>query len=133
MSLPGAVLSLDVGTAKIGIAATDVGRKIVFSVATMVRKSVAKDAEAIARLCAAREVTQLVVGLPDTNERMQRLARQVGDAVAAVVKVPVDYVDEGYTSAEARTLIADRGARRDEVDAVAAAIILEAWLATRAG
>lgn len=133
MSHPGAVLSLDVGTAKIGVAATDVARTITFPVTTIVRRSVARDAGAIAEICRARGVTQLVVGLPDVNARVQRLARQVGDAAAAVAGIPVDYVDEGFSSAEARARIDDAGLRRDAVDAVAAAIVLESWLAARAG
>lgn len=132
MPHPGPALALDVGTAKIGVAVTDAGRKMAFPVSTVPRKSVAADAASLAALARARGVTALVVGLPDTGGRMERLARQVGDALGALLGLPPHYVDEGYTSAEARTRIADAGLRRDTVDAQAAVLILEQWLASLA-
>ena len=132
MAFPGPALALDVGTAKIGVAVSDAAQKMAFPLQTMQRRSVARDAAALAELARNRGVTVLVVGLPDAGGRMVHIARQVGDALAAVTALPVHYVDEGYTSAEARARIADAGLRRDTVDAQAAAIILEQWLGSRA-
>lgn len=128
MAFPGAALALDVGTAKIGVAVTDVARKMAFPLHTMPRQSVVRDAAVLAALARTRGVTALVVGLPDAGGRMERLARQLGDALAGLAGLPVHYVDEGFTSSEARIRIADAGLRRDTVDAHAAAIILESWL-----
>ncbi|MBM4392811.1 MAG: Holliday junction resolvase RuvX [Deltaproteobacteria bacterium] len=132
MPLPGAIVALDVGTAKIGVAACDAGRTLVFPVTTVMRRSVAKDAEVLAKLCREREAKMLVVGLPDQNERMAKLARQVGDAVATRAGLAVHYHDEGFSSAEARARIEELRLLRSRVDEVAATVILESWLATQA-
>jgi putative Holliday junction resolvase len=128
VAIPGPVMALDVGTAKIGVAFSDAGRRMAFPHSVVPRRGVARDAEGLARLARDRGCTALVVGLPDSEGRMPRIARQVGDAVGALLALPVWYVDEGYTSAEARIRIADAGLRRDTIDAHAAALILQQWL-----
>ena len=100
-----------------------------FAVAVVPRHGVKKDVLVLRRYVDERQATLLVVGLPDGGGRMERLARQVGDALSEATGLPVVYVDEGYTSAEARMRIEEAGLRRDSVDAHAAAIILEQWLA----
>ncbi len=129
---PGPAIALDVGTAKIGVAYTDAGRRMAFPDRTVLRAGVRRDAEQLAALARARGATARVVGLPDAGGRMERLARQVGDAVGALLALEPQYVDEGYTSAEARARIEAAGAARRDVDAWAAMVILEAWLARAA-
>jgi putative Holliday junction resolvase len=133
----GAVLSLDVGTKTIGVAVTDAGRRLVFPDRTLQRRGVAKDAAAVAELCRGRSVTQVVVGLPLTPDggegRSARLARQVAEAVGTATGLPVAMQDERYSTVEADFRLAEAGAdsraRRGIVDAHAAAVILEDWLA----
>lgn len=135
--LPGAALALDVGTQTIGLAVSDPGRKLAFPVRTLARKGVAKDVEALAALCRERDVRQLVVGLPvdlaGQETRITRLARQVGEALAARAGLPVAWVDERYTTAEARGRLdaagVPRGLQKRVVDQEAAVVILEDWLA----
>ena len=131
------VLALDVGTAVIGLARTDPSRRIVFAEGTLVRRSVAKDAEALAAVCARHGVTQLVVGLPLTPDggeaRMAKLARQVGDALGARTGLPVAFVDERYSSAEARLRAIEAGRPSRKVDPEAAMVILEDWLEEHPG
>lgn len=137
----GPVLALDVGTQTVGLAISDAGRRMAFPVRTLARKGVAKDVEALASLCRERGVVQLVVGLPvdaqGDEQRLTRLARQVGDALAARTGLPVAYVDERYTTAEARQRLDEagvpRGLQKRVVDQQAAAIILEDWLANAGG
>lgn len=137
MPPPGPALALDVGTRTIGVAVTDPARRHVFPVSTVARRSVRRDAEAIAELCRGRGVTQLVVGLSRDDDgaenRSAHLARQVAAAVVALVPVPVAWVDEGYTTVEAHTRLGAAGVRAADrkpmVDQLAAAVILELWLA----
>ena len=131
MSFPGPVLALDVGTAKVGVAVSDAARKMAFPVTTLPRRSVARDASALAQSAAERGVTALVVGMPDGGGRVAHLARQLGEALASLTGLPLTFVDEGFTSSEARLRIADAGLLRTTVDAHAAALILEAWLAAQ--
>jgi len=76
------------------------------------------------------------VGLPyeldGSEERSARLARQVGEAVAASGDWTVKYQDERFSSVEAeRMLIAQdvrRSRRKQVIDQVAAMVILESWM-----
>ena len=141
MSVPGAVLALDVGTRTIGVAVTDPGRTHVFPVTTVARRSVRRDVEVLAELARGRAVVQVVVGVArdaDGGEgRSARLARQVGDALAARTGLPVAYVDEAFTTLEAHARLGDAGvfgaARRAASDQAAAVVILEGWLGAEGG
>ena len=133
----GIALGLDVGTKTIGLALTDPIGLLATPLRTLSRKGVRADVEALVPTVEERGVAHLVVGMPyelDGSEgRSARLARQVGDALAARTGLPLHYVDERYSSVEAeRRMIASgarRKKRRDIVDQVAAVVILEAWLA----
>jgi len=132
----GVTLALDVGTKTIGVAIGE--RGIVLPVCTLARRSVVKDAAQVRELCVKRKVTQVVVGLPyeldGTETRSARLARQVGDAVAAS-GMPVHYQDERFTTVEAIERLGAAGVygsqRKAAVDQVAAVVILEEWLKAR--
>lgn len=131
------ILSLDVGTKTIGVArARTSGPVIATPLLTLRRKSVKKDAAAVAELCHKHNIEAVVVGLPleeDGNEgRAVRLARQVGDAVGALTGLAIHYQDERYSTLEASRRLSERGldARRQKavIDQAAAAVILEDWL-----
>jgi putative Holliday junction resolvase len=131
----GRVMALDVGTKTIGIAISDPLRIAAHPDRTLKREGVARDVDRIAKIAAERSVDHVVVGLPyeldGTEGRSARLARQIGDAVAAG-GLPVTYIDERFTSVEAnRQLIeADlsRERRKAVIDQAAAALILQSFL-----
>jgi putative Holliday junction resolvase len=137
----GCVIALDVGTKTIGLATSDPGRRFCFPQGTIARRGVRQDVEALARVCRERRVTAVVVGLPldlDGHEtRSTRLARQVGDALAAATGLPVAWQDERFSTLEAEDRLRAAGvgaaARRATIDAHAAAVILEDWLNARPG
>ncbi len=136
----GSVLALDVGTKTIGLAGTDPMRMLALPLHTLARQSVVKDADALALLCKSRRVSQLVVGLPlelDGSEgRSARLARQVGEALAGRTGLPLAYVDERFSTVEAKNRLREAGLnerqQRSVVDAAAAAVILEDWMSAEA-
>ena len=134
-------IGLDVGTKTIGVARAHVGLNHCRPWFTVSREGLKKD---IPRLCArvAQEgdVEGWVVGLPfelDGSEaRSARLARQVGEALAAL-GLPVYYQDERFSSLEAERRLHEQGVntrrQRDVIDQAAAAVILEDWLRKTAG
>lgn len=132
----GRTLALDVGTKTIGVAITDALGMLAHPLRTLSRQGVRKDAELVAAIVRERDVERVVVGLPleldGSEERSARLARQIGEAVAAATSLPVVYVDERYSSVEAeRRLIAagvSRARRKEVIDQMAAVILLEDWL-----
>ncbi|MFH1469132.1 MAG: Holliday junction resolvase RuvX [Pseudomonadota bacterium] len=136
MPTPGPLLALDVGTQTIGIATCDPGRILARPVSTLARKGVRQDVARLVPIAADLGVVGLVVGLPlalDGGEtRSVRLARQVGDALAAAMGLPLVYHDERFSSVEAeRVLIAQgrsRQRRKGTIDQAAAAVILQDFL-----
>ncbi len=91
---------------------------------------------AIGRLVAQWKPARLVVGLPlaangsahDTTRRAARFARQLHGRF----HLPVELVDERYTSVEAAQRLRGRRAARLAIDSVAAQLILEQYFDARA-
>ena len=136
----GVRIGVDVGTVRVGVAATDATATLASPVA-VVRRDVRGDADLdrIRTVVVEREAIEVVVGLP-------RLLRG-GEGVAAasardyavrlarrVAPVPVRLVDERLTTVEAARALRDTGkdARRarDIVDAAAAVVLLQAAVDT---
>ena len=133
-----AIVAIDFGSRRIGVAIADSFTSPAYPVGTLKRKSLREDLDQVARTLDARGVAQLVVGLPlnmDGSEGpMARAARKFGAQLGAHLNLPVDYTDERLTSVEARERLSAQGGirgKKDAVDALAAAIILEDWLAAR--
>ncbi len=132
---PVRILGLDVGSKTIGVALSDELLLCAHPQKTLMRKGTRKDVETLLLLCKQHEVSQVIVGLPydcEGNEghRASRV-RVLGDALAAA-GLHVDYQDESFSTVEAEEILlsADlsRTRRKEVVDRLAAAVILQAWL-----
>lgn len=129
-------VGLDVGTKTIGVAVSDGIGLLAHPVATVERKGVRRDVEAVLGMLGGREAGCFVVGLPyeldGREERSARLARQVGEAMAARTGLPVHYQDERFSSVQAERRLISAGMRRDKrkqvIDQEAAVVILQSWL-----
>ena len=135
-------LGIDLGSKRIGIAVSDRSGTIASPLTVLQRSgSTRRDHQAIAVLAAEEEAELLVVGLPlNMNGSMGPAAQAAvteAEALATVVGVPVITFDERRTTVTAdRALMEARiGAkdRRKYVDKVAAAVMLQTWLDSRAG
>jgi putative Holliday junction resolvase len=134
-------MALDLGEKRIGIALSDATRTIATAHAVIARKSRAEDVARYATLIAERGVTLLVVGLPITlgGEEGQRAAwvRDYAAALAGQLPVPIVFQDESLTTKEAEASLRAQGKRgkkvKERVDAVAAALILQAYLDAQRG
>jgi putative holliday junction resolvase len=130
-------MALDVGAKRIGVAVADPAGKLALPVATIVRRSVHDDLARIAEYLESYGVTALVVGDPITLSGERGLAAQKIDEfvelLGRVFAGPIHRVDERMTTAQAtKSLIASdvsRRKRREVVDQIAAALILESFLA----
>jgi putative Holliday junction resolvase len=133
------IAALDLGTKRIGLAVSDHGETSALPLGAIERRVVRWDLEQVAARLAGREVTRVVVGLPLNMDGSEgpaaRQARAFAARLATELGVAVEMFDERLTSVEAeeRLARADVGRRRRKqaVDAVAAAVILEGWLAAR--
>jgi putative holliday junction resolvase len=131
---PGRLMALDVGGRRIGVAVSDETRAIASPVGYVERGR--GDRAELRRLVARWEVEGLVVGLPTSlsgREGPQAAeVRAYADALAADLDLPMDYFDERLTTAIAEKALIAQGARRaqrrEQIDATAAAVILQDYL-----
>lgn len=133
------VLGFDVGSKLIGVA---VGNRVTASARAIATIAMRDDAPDWATLDALRSEwlpESFVVGLPlslDGEEQAaSKRARRFAERLRERYRVPVNLVDERHSSREAAQRFAEARAagvkrRRDaaQIDAEAAAVILERWL-----
>lgn len=135
----GVILGLDVGRRTIGVASADRSLGAATPRFTLGRRGVTKDVAALIERAVDGTVEALVIGLPLHDDGTEgdgcRLARQVGEALAGASGLPVHYQDETLSTATARDRLRAAGLpdkkQRAVIDQVAAAVILEDWLAAR--
>jgi len=130
-------LGLDLGSRRIGVAVSDLSGTVASPLTTVHRsRSRRHDHDAIARLVREEEAELVVVGLPlsldGTHGPAARAAVIEADQLASVVRVPVEMYDERFTTVTAERGLSEAGLdaarRRQVVDKVAAAVMLQAWL-----
>jgi len=130
------LIGLDLGTKTIGVAVSDVERRIASPVETIRREKFTADVQKLATITKTQEAFALVIGLPlnmDGSEGPRAQAtRSFVRNLDAHLKLPVIYWDERLsTAAVTRTLIeqdASRAKRAEVVDRMAAAYILQGAL-----
>ncbi|GAA0714408.1 Holliday junction resolvase RuvX [Dokdonella soli] len=133
---PGSVLAFDYGTRLIGVA---VGHRV-GATARALTTLANGDWQRLDGLIVDWRPEHCLVGLPlalDGSEQpMSRAAREFATALHRRYALTVHLVDERYTSGEAARRFAERRARGSAkrkdaaaIDALAAEIILETWLA----
>ena len=136
----GVRLAVDVGSVRIGVARSDPSG-LLASPLTVVRRG-RGDLDALARLTAEAEAVEVVAGLPTSLSGKEGAAavtaRDFAGALAAkIAPVPVRLVDERFTTTAAHQALRlsgkDSRARRQVVDAAAAAVLLQAALDTERG
>jgi len=130
------ILGLDYGSRRIGVAVCDELGMTAQGLATITRKNRAADLEQIAGFIRRYAVEKIVIGYPlrlDGSEGIQcgkinRFARRLEDRFS----LPVIRRDETLSTKEAEEILNQRGVRpekrRQEIDRVAAALILQGYL-----
>jgi putative Holliday junction resolvase len=134
-----AILALDVGERRIGVAIGDPGGTFALPLRTLERTNLRADLAALAALASEYGAVTLVVGDPLALDGTRGIAAEKMDAFcAALARVfggEIARVDERLTTAQVnKTLIAadvSRAKRKLVVDQMAAALILESYLARR--
>jgi putative Holliday junction resolvase len=129
----GSLLALDLSRRRMGLAGTDVGRRLVTPLLTLDRRGMAADVERLSAVCGERRVAALVIGLPlDLDGGVGPMARTMqgwARHLAAALGLPVLLQDERLTTAAVEQAIeAGRLARPKHgapLDHYAAAVILE--------
>lgn len=136
---PRRTLGLDYGTRRIGLALSDPTGTLATPLATLTRRAGRRPPMArILELARGHRVGRFVVGLPldpDGGENSWTTeVRDFGRRLEDRSGLPVHFIDEEYSTAEAEARIRSiglTGKRKQDkarIDAAAAAIILQDWL-----
>lgn len=130
------VMGIDYGDARTGIAISDADGLIVGQTTVLHSWNREKTAEQIAALAAQHGVERLVMGLPKNMDGTEgpraALYREFAALVAQKTGMEVVLWDERRTTVEAHQILTEHNyhgkKRKNTVDAVAASLILEAYL-----
>lgn len=132
------VMGLDVGDRRIGVALSDE-----LGLTASPRQVIPRDGRewiAVARLAAEAGVGEIVVGVPrslrgELGPQAEKVLQFI-ETLRARVNVPVREWDERLSTVEAERVLlsadASRARRREVIDKVAAAVILQSYLDSKA-
>ena len=136
----GRVLGIDWGESRIGLALSDELQILASPLETLTRRAGKRfPMPRFLELVAAHEPVGLVVGLPLTGEgdegESAAAARELAAGAARRTGLPVAFHDERFSTARALGIIREQGGstrgRKGDVDALAAAILLQQFLDSR--
>ena len=137
----GRLVAIDWGERRIGLAASDELRMLATPAGVILRRAGKRPpvAEILRRMEVIGHVEGVVMGLPldgDGNETPRCAeVRQVAGALTARSGMPVEFVDERYSTARAHRALHEAGGRigdhRHDIDAMTAAILLQGVLDRR--
>lgn len=133
-------MALDWGERRIGLALSDEIQMIASPLAAVSRRPGKRfPMPALLEHVQQHQPVGIIVGLPLTPEGDEgdaaRGARELGTLMASRTLLPLEYLDERFTTARAHRVIREqegstRG-RKDDVDALAAAVLLQGFLDSR--
>jgi putative pre-16S rRNA nuclease len=139
----GVRLGIDVGSVRIGVAASDPDGRLAVPVQTVSRdRRGGADLDTIAALAAERDAVEVVVGHPQSLSGQSGAAavaaREFAEQLAQRIGIPVRLVDERLSTVQAEGALRAAGMntrqQRSVVDESAAVVILQSALdAERAG
>jgi putative Holliday junction resolvase len=136
----GRLLALDWGEVRIGVAASDETQLLASPLTTLTRRPGKRfPMPRFLEIVADVQPVGLIVGLPLTAEGEEgpaaAAAREMGHRAAQRCGLPLDFVDERFSTARVLGTIREMGGssrgRREDVDAHAAAVVLQQFLDMR--
>ena len=132
-------MGVDFGDARTGIAISDLLCSIVGTTSVIHSRNMEKTIAQICTMVSGSDIGEIVVGLPknmDGSEGVRaELCREFAKKLEEATGLPVKLWDERRTTVEAHNILSQHNyhgkKRKDTVDAVAASLILEGYLAFR--
>ena len=131
------LLGLDLGTKTIGLAISDSLFRVATPLETIRRMKFTRDAEALLRIVADRDVGGLILGLPRNMDGSEgpraQSTRQFAANLLGKIDIPVAFWDERLSTMAVERMLVDeadlsRKRRREVVDKLAAVYILQGAL-----
>jgi putative Holliday junction resolvase len=129
-------LALDYGTQRIGLAVSDAEGTFAFPAGFLACSGRRRDLAKLGELISERGIQRIVVGLPlhmdGSRGETARAAEDFANVVAESTGLPVELIDERWTTRAAERALAEsrsgRRKRREAVDSTAATLLLRTWL-----
>ena len=129
-------LGIDHGSKRIGLAVSDPGGSVALPAGTLESRGLARDLAAIREVVEARQVERIVVGLPIHMDgrpgRQAEAAQKFAEHLARELGLPVETLDERWTTQEAERTLRETGRKgkkkRAVIDSVAATLLLRTYL-----
>lgn len=135
MTVSGTLIGFDFGERRIGVAVGETSTRIAMPVGAIEESANEARFREIGKLVDEWRPAAFVVGRPrhadDSEHAIAKLAEKFARRLAARYSLPVAFVDETLTSATAEAELRGmrtRASRKSDVDALAAAIILQSYL-----
>lgn len=133
------IMAIDYGDARTGVALSDLLCTIVGSTCVIPSRNREKAIGDLVTIARENQVGQIVVGLPrnmdGTEGPRAQLCREFAQLLGKATGLPVEMWDERRTTVEAHNILSQHNyhgqKRKNTVDAVAASLILEGYLAFR--
>ena len=133
------IMGVDFGDARTGIAVSDLLCSLVGTTTVIHSRNTEKTISQICQMVKDSDIGEIVVGLPknmDGTEGVRaELCRDFAKRLEEAAGLPVKMWDERRTTVEAHNILSQHNyhgkKRKDTVDAVAASLILEGYLAFR--
>lgn len=135
------VLALDIGQRRIGVAVSDPSGTVARPLLVLHRRSRREDLAAISALVNEHGVERVIVGRPltlrgEVGPQAQRV-EQLSQTLSEMLTVPVQLWDERYSTVAAQEIVQAtrrpaRSRKPADLDAVAAAVILQGFLDSHA-
>jgi len=130
------ILALDHGTRRIGVAVSDETKTIAQPLEYIPAEPFADFLARLKKILAEKEIDLILLGLPRNMDGSYGPAAQKVEVFAAALKdaitTPVKLWDERLTSSQANRILIQakvrRGQRKEKVDKMAAAILLQSYL-----
>ena len=133
------IMAIDYGDARTGIALSDLLCSIVGSTTVIHSRNSEKTLNEICRIAKENDVREIAMGLPKNMDGTEgpraQMCREFAMQIEQATSLPVKLWDERRTTVEAHNILSAHNyhgkKRKDTVDAVAASLILEGYLAFR--
>lgn len=130
------VLAIDVGSVRVGVATSDETWVIATPLTPLAFRNQAQLHHDLLQLAEQRQAVLWLIGLPrhldGTEGDAAASARDFGRRLAEVSPLPIEWWDERFTTVQAERILIDSGVRRAQrrqrIDSVAAALLLQSWL-----
>ena len=135
----GKYLGVDYGDVRTGLAECDVSGMLAGGIGTIAEGGMRNTAVRVVKEAEARGCKKIIIGLPKNMDGSEGFKAEAVRAFAAIIatltEIPIDFYDERMSTMNAYRFLDESGTygkkRKEVLDAVAATVILENFMAYR--